>query len=88
MPTFDVSVAKTHLSRLLDQIERGATVVISRHGKPVAKLVPYRPRARRQFGALRGRVSIDERFFDPLPETELDLWDGRISKPSSTPDST
>ena len=32
--------AKTHLSHLLDQVERGETVVITRHGRPVARLVP------------------------------------------------
>jgi prevent-host-death family protein len=31
--------AKTHLSRLIDDIEKGGEVVITRHGKPVAKLV-------------------------------------------------
>jgi prevent-host-death family protein len=34
------SVAKTHFSQLLDEVERGKTVVILRHGKPVARLVP------------------------------------------------
>ena len=32
--------AKTHLASLLARVERGATVVITRHGKPVAKLTP------------------------------------------------
>jgi prevent-host-death family protein len=32
--------AKTHLSRLLDQVERGETIVITRHGRPVARLAP------------------------------------------------
>jgi prevent-host-death family protein len=32
--------AKTHLSRLLDQVERGETIVITRHGRPVAQLAP------------------------------------------------
>ena len=32
--------AKTHLPRLLDRVEHGETIVITRHGKPVAKLVP------------------------------------------------
>ncbi len=32
--------AKTHLPRLLDEVERGETVTITRHGRPVAKLVP------------------------------------------------
>ena len=33
--------AKTHLPRLLDDVARGETIVITKHGKPVAKLVPY-----------------------------------------------
>jgi prevent-host-death family protein len=32
--------AKTHLSRLLDQVERGETITITRHGKSVARLIP------------------------------------------------
>jgi prevent-host-death family protein len=32
--------AKTQLSHLLDQVERGETIVITRDGKPVARLVP------------------------------------------------
>ena len=32
--------AKTHLPQLLDEVERGETVVITRHGRPVARLVP------------------------------------------------
>jgi prevent-host-death family protein len=34
------SVAKTHFSQLLDEVERGITIVILRHGKPIARLVP------------------------------------------------
>ena len=34
------SVAKAHFSQLLDEVERGQTIVILRHGKPVARLVP------------------------------------------------
>ncbi len=34
------SDAKTHLSELLDEVERGETLVITRHGRRVARLVP------------------------------------------------
>ena len=34
------SAAKTHLPELLDEVERGSTIVITRHGKPIARLVP------------------------------------------------
>jgi prevent-host-death family protein len=32
--------AKTHLPRLLEQVEKGESFVITRHGRPVAELVP------------------------------------------------
>lgn len=39
MKTVQASEAKTHLLRLLDEVEKGETVLITRHGKPVARLV-------------------------------------------------
>ncbi len=35
--------AKTHLPQLLDRVEHGETIIITRHGKPLAKLVPALP---------------------------------------------
>jgi prevent-host-death family protein len=32
--------AKTHLARLLDKVERGETITITRHRKPIARLIP------------------------------------------------
>jgi len=32
--------AKTHLARILDEVERGETITITRHGRPIAKLSP------------------------------------------------
>ncbi len=40
MQTIQASEAKTHFLRLLDEVERGETVIITRHGKPVARVVP------------------------------------------------
>jgi prevent-host-death family protein len=40
MPEVGAFEAKTHLSRLLDQVERGETITITRHGRPVARLIP------------------------------------------------
>lgn len=39
MKSFGIFEAKTHLSSLVDEVEKGGEVVITRHGKPVAKLV-------------------------------------------------
>lgn len=40
MTTIGAYEAKTNLSRLLDEVEAGQTVTISRHGREVARLVP------------------------------------------------
>ncbi len=69
-----VHEAKTHLSRLITEVEAGGTVVITRRGKPVAKLEPIAPKKRPVFGSMKGRISIDESFFDPLPDDELEAW--------------
>ena len=50
--------AKNKLSALLDQVERGAEIVITRHGRAIARLVPAGPgfdrgRAKRAAGGLR-----------------------------------
>ena len=77
MSTVNVHEAKTHLSRLLVRVEGGEEIVIARSGKPVARLVGYRSsRPARHFGALRGRLTVDDSFFDPLPESELAAWEG------------
>ena len=44
MKTVGSYEAKTHLPRLLEEVEHGAEIVITRHGKPVARLVPVTER--------------------------------------------
>lgn len=62
-----VTEAKAHLSELLDLVSRGEEVVLSRAGKPVAVLEPYRRSGRpRQPGSLRGQIHIAPDF-DALP---------------------
>ncbi len=77
MVTVNVHEAKTHLSRLLKQVEAGEEVIIARNGKPVARLAPLKKRGKRQFGSMKGLIKIDDSFFDPLPEEELAMWEGR-----------
>lgn len=43
MTTVGAYDAKTNLARLLDEVERGKTITITRHGHPVARLVPPSP---------------------------------------------
>ena len=76
MVTVNVHEAKTHLSRLLSDVEAGEEVVIARNGNPVARLVAANQRGKRQPDVLKGKIIIPESFFDPLPEEELRLWEG------------
>jgi prevent-host-death family protein len=65
----NVHEAKTHLSRLLERAEAGEEIVIARGGRPVAKLVPYRPRrARRKLGRWNGKGWIAPDFDITPPE--------------------
>ena len=77
MAKVNVHEAKTNLSRLLLQVEAGEEVVIARNGEPVARLVRVQKRGKRQFGSMKGRIKLDDSFFDPLPEEELAAWEGR-----------
>ena len=77
MVTVSVDEADSQFPRLLAQAEAGEEVVIARDGAPVARIVGVEPRKRkRQFGAMRGIITIDDSFFDPLPEEELAAWEG------------
>ena len=72
--TVNVQHAKTHLSDLLARVEAGEQVVIARRGTPVATLAATDP-APRPMGFVGG--SVPDSFFDPLPQEELDRWNGR-----------
>jgi len=65
----NVHQAKTHLSRLLERVQRGEEIVIGRSGKPVAKLVPYKEASGpRRPGGWKGRVRIAADFDELPPE--------------------
>jgi prevent-host-death family protein len=77
MATVTIHRAKTQLSKLLEQVERGEEVIIARGKTPVARLVRYRRESpKRGFGSMKGRARIGPEFWEPLPEEELKLWEG------------
>jgi prevent-host-death family protein len=76
-----VYAAKTHLSRLIDQVNAGEEVVITRHGRPVARVVSHRAAKPRKPGLLEGKgYWITDDFDDPLPEDLLDLFEGKVKE--------
>lgn len=74
----NVHEAKTHLSRLLEEVAAGAEVVIAKAGKPVARLVPIVPVTRpKSLGLLRGRITVPDDFDAPLSPDVLAEFEGR-----------
>jgi prevent-host-death family protein len=70
-----VHEAKTHLSRLLEDVAAGEEVVITRRGEEVAILMPVNRSAPRQFGIDQGRLTVPEDFDAPLPAELLDAFE-------------
>ena len=72
----NVHEAKTQLSRLLELVEEGETVIIARHGEPVAELVPARRKAGFPFGIAREEplVTPGDAWWQPMSDTEADEW--------------
>jgi prevent-host-death family protein len=69
-----VHAAKTNLSKLIEAVERGERVVITRHGAPAVELVPAR-RTQVRLDSLKGLVPPPpEGLFAPMDEDELRDW--------------
>jgi antitoxin (DNA-binding transcriptional repressor) of toxin-antitoxin stability system len=79
MITATIFEAKTNLSSLVKQAQKGEQVMITsgRSKTPVARLEAIHPVGKKRLGALEtpGFV-LAEQFFEPLPEDELRLWNG------------
>lgn len=72
----NVHQAKTHLSRLLEDVAAGEEVVIARAGKPVARLVPAaEPLKERRAGTAAGKVTVTPDFDAPLPDEVLEAFE-------------
>ncbi|MGD9889304.1 MAG: type II toxin-antitoxin system Phd/YefM family antitoxin [Halothiobacillaceae bacterium] len=63
-----------YFSTLLERAHAGEEIVLTKAGKPYARLTPLAT-PRRKLGFLAGHV--DASFFEPLPESELQCWEGK-----------
>jgi len=68
--TLNIHEAKTHLSRLVEEVAGGGSeIIIARAGKPVARLVGLeRKHAPKKLGQLKGVIRIPRDFNAPLPD--------------------
>ena len=77
MQTVNIHEAKTHLSRLLEEVAAGNEIIIAKAGKPMARLVPFGmiPK-RRRLGIFKGQLNIPDDFDAPLPDDVLASFEG------------
>ena len=65
----NIHEAKTHLSRLIEQVQLGDEIIIAKAGRPVAKLTAIRPDFRRRApGSAVGSLRVTDDFDAPLPQ--------------------
>jgi prevent-host-death family protein len=74
MKTINIHDAKTHLSRLVDQVANGEPFVIAKAGKPLAKVIPLgAPEAGqvKRLGFLAGQITVPDDF-DQMGHAEIE----------------
>ncbi|WP_312676302.1 type II toxin-antitoxin system Phd/YefM family antitoxin [Microbacterium sp.] len=77
-----VHEAKTHLSRLLHEVESGAEVQINRGTTPIARILPLeQPPRKRQLGTLKGRIRMTDDF-NEVDEDTIDLFENGETLPA------
>lgn len=79
MIKLNVHEAKTHLSRYLERLARGETILLCKRNIPIAEIRPL-PRQRntkRPIGLAKGKFKVPRRFFEPLPPDLVDAFHGK-----------
>lgn len=72
--TINIHGAKTHLSRLVDEVCKGKELILAKAGKPLVRLVPLeQAKPTRTPGFLKGKIKISADFDAPLPQNCLHM---------------
>ena len=79
MIKLNIHEAKTHLSRYLERLARGETILLCKRNIPIAEIRPL-PRQRntkRPIGLAKGKFKVPRTFFEPLPSELVDAFHGK-----------
>jgi antitoxin (DNA-binding transcriptional repressor) of toxin-antitoxin stability system len=79
MIELNIHEAKTHLSRHLEALERGETIVLCRRNQPIAEIraLPKIPAEPRPTGLDKGKFTVGPEFFEPMPDDFLAFFRGK-----------
>ena len=74
MKHVQAATAKSRFSELLDEVERGETIVITRHGKPIASLVPQESEREREIAQAMADIEAMRAEAQPVTVEEILSW--------------
>lgn len=77
MRIINIHEAKTHLSKLADEVAAGEEIIIAKAGRPIMKLIPMTKKKERKMGLLKGKIQIATDFDAPLPQDIFDAFEGK-----------
>ncbi len=70
MIKLNIHEAKTHLSKYLDLVAKGETIILCKRNIPVAEIrsIPAKHQSKRPVGLAKGQFEVPPAFFEPLPD--------------------
>jgi prevent-host-death family protein len=70
MIKLNIHEAKTHLSKYLDRVAHGETIILCKRNVPIAEIrpLPGQSKTRRPVGLAKGQFEVTSEFFEPLPD--------------------
>jgi len=79
MTKLNIHDAKTHLSKYLERVAKGETILLCKRNVPVAEIRPLQQARtmRRPIGLAKNKIKISRSFFRPLPKEILDAFEGK-----------
>ena len=77
MKTVNIHEAKTHLSRLLDELQHGEPFIIAKAGKPLAKVTAVQEKPPQRLGFLEGQFEVPDDIDTMFAEEIADMFEGK-----------
>ncbi len=78
MIRLNIHEAKTHLSRYLQRLAKGETILLCKRNVPIAEIrpLPLERASARPIGLAKGKLQLPPKFFEPLPPDVLEAFYG------------
>lgn len=77
MVIVNIHEAKTHFSKLIQQVVNGEEIIVAKSGVPLIKMIPYeKSSTSRKGGQLKGMMLVKDNFDEPLPREYLKSFYG------------